>query len=71
MKMVGLMLRLTRALWSTGKTVPTGSSFCVLKGLLETRKRGVYVSELIKRGAIGLGEFMEMPLKLLQAKKYW
>ena len=48
MKTVRLMLRLMRALWSTGKAVIMDSLFCVLKGLLETRKRGVYVSELIK-----------------------
>ena len=31
MKTVGVMLRLTRALWSTGKAVITDSGFCVLK----------------------------------------
>ena len=40
MKMVGLVLQLTRALWSTGKAVIINSGFCVLKGLLEIRKRG-------------------------------
>ena len=34
MKTVGLMLRLMRVLWSTGKTVIMDSGFCVLKGLL-------------------------------------
>ena len=48
-KTVGLMLRLPRAPWSTGKAVIMDSGFCVLKGLLETRKRGVYGSALIKK----------------------
>ena len=34
------------------------SGFCVFKGSLEMRKRGVYGSELIKIDAIGLGRFM-------------
>ena len=49
MKTVGLMLRLTRARWSTGKAVIIDSGLCVLKGLLEMRKRGVYGSALIKK----------------------
>ena len=48
MNTVGLMIGLTRVMWSTGKAVITDSGFYVLKGLLETRKRGVYGSELIK-----------------------
>ena len=36
--------------------------FCVLIGISEMRKRGVYGSELIKRGAIGLGGFIETVL---------
>ena len=39
-KMVGLMLRLARYLWSTWKATIMGSGFCVLKGLLEMRKGG-------------------------------
>ena len=38
---VGLVLRLIRELWSTGKSVIMYSVFCVLKGLLEISKRGV------------------------------
>ena len=49
MKTIGIMLRLTRALWSTGKAMIMDSCFCVLKGLLEMRKRGVYGSTLIKK----------------------
>ena len=49
MKKVVLMLRLKRALWSTGKATIMGSGFCVLKGILEMRKRGVYGIKLIKQ----------------------
>ena len=48
MKMVGLVLRLTRALCITGKAVIMDSGFCVLKRLSEMRKRGFYGSALIK-----------------------
>ena len=48
MNTVGIMLRLTRVLWSTRKEVITEIRFCVLKGLLEMRKRRVYGSELIQ-----------------------
>ena len=49
MKTVGIMLRLTRALWSTGKSMIMDIGFFVLKGLLEIRKRGVYGCALIKK----------------------
>ena len=49
MKMVGLMLTLTSVQWSTGMSVIMDSGFCVLKGPLEMRKRGVYGSALIKK----------------------
>ena len=48
MKTVGLVLWLTRILWSTGKAVIMDSGFCVLKRLLKMRKRGGYGSALIK-----------------------
>ena len=49
MKEFGLMLRLMRALRSTGKAVIRDSGFCILKALLKTRKRGVYGSVLKKK----------------------
>ena len=49
MKTVGLMIRLARALWSTGKEVIMDSIFFSLKGLLEMSKRGFYGSVLIKK----------------------
>ena len=48
-KTTGIMLRLARALWITGKAVVMDRIFCVLKGLLEMRKRGVCVNASIKK----------------------
>ena len=53
MKMVGLMLTLMSVQWSTGMSVIMDSGFCVLKGPLEMRKRGVYGSALIKKRRYG------------------
>ena len=47
----------------------TDIGFCVLKLILESRKGGVYGSELIKRGAIGLGGFIYMVLNINLGKK--
>jgi Transposase IS4 len=48
-KTVGLLLRLTKKLWSTAKVVVLDSGFCVLKGIIELRKRGVFAAALIKK----------------------
>ena len=45
------------------------SGLCVLKGLLEMNKMGVYGSSSIKRGTIGLGGFMEMALAITSGQK--
>jgi hypothetical protein len=45
----GLLLRLTRCLWFTGKVVILDSGFCVLKALIELGKKGVFASALIKK----------------------
>ena len=47
-KVIGLVLRLTGVKWRTGKAVIMYSSFCVLKVILEIRKKGVYRSTFIK-----------------------
>ena len=39
MKTVVLMIRLPVSIWSTGKAVILDNDLCVLKGLLENRKR--------------------------------
>ena len=46
---VGLMLRMTRSIWHTGMCVVMDSGFCVLKGILEIAKKGVYGAALIKK----------------------
>ena len=61
MKMVGLMLRITRDLWSSGKAVIMDSGFYVLRGLLDMRKRGVYGNVLIKKRCYWPRGFMEVP----------
>ena len=48
-KTVGLLQRLTKSLWYTSKTVILDSGFCVLQGLVELRKRGVFAAALIKK----------------------
>ena len=58
-----------RVLWITGKAVIMDIGFCVLKGLLEIRKMGVYGSVLIKKGAICLREFKDMLLKITLGQK--
>ena len=49
MKTFVLMIKLTPVMWSAGKEVIMDSSSCVLKGILEMRKRVVYVIALIKK----------------------
>lgn len=48
-KTVGLLLRLTRQLYGTGKVVILDSGFCVLQGIIELAKHGVFASALIKK----------------------
>ena len=40
MKTVGLMVCLTRALWSSGKALVMNSGLCVLIGILKIEKEG-------------------------------
>ena len=40
-KTIGLLRRLTKPLYSTGKVVVLDSGFCILEGLIELRKKGV------------------------------
>ena len=55
---------------STGKAVIMDCSFCVLKGLLEMRKRGVYGGALIKNRGYFPGEgFVETVLTSTSAQK--
>lgn len=46
---VGTMLRLSKPLWNSGKIVEIDSSFCVARGIVEMKKRGVYGDGLVKK----------------------
>jgi hypothetical protein len=48
-KTVGLLLRLSKPIWDSGKVVILDSGFCVLKGIVELKKRGVFASALVKK----------------------
>ena len=45
----GLLLRLTKSLYGTGKVVVLDSGFCVLQALLELKKVGIYAHAVIKK----------------------
>ena len=59
----GLLLRLTRTIWNTGKFVCMDSGFCVLEALLELRKR-VYSLRLSLRGVV-IGRSISTGKKLM------
>ena len=46
---VGLLLRVLEPIFGRGSVVVLDSGFCVLKGIIELKKRGVYASALIKK----------------------
>ena len=48
-KTVGTLLRLTKPIHGSGKLVVLDSSFCVLQGLVELMKLGVFAHALIKK----------------------
>jgi hypothetical protein len=48
-KTVGLLLRLTRSIWHKGFCLVLDSGFCVLRGITELRKVGVFAAALIKK----------------------
>ena len=52
-KTVGTLLRLTVPIWGGGKVLVLDSGFCVLKAIVELKKRGVFAASLIKKGGIG------------------
>ena len=47
--MIGTLLHLTKPEWGTGKLVVLDSGFCVLQGLVELKKKGVYAHARIKK----------------------
>lgn len=48
-KTVGLLLRLTKPIWGSSRVVVLDSGFCVLKGIVELRKKGVFATALVKK----------------------
>jgi hypothetical protein len=44
-----LLLRITKKLWGTAKCIVLDSGFCVVKGIVELKKRGVFSAALIKK----------------------
>ena len=48
-KTVGLLLRVLEPIFAKGMVVILDSGFCVLRGIIELKKRGVYASTLIKK----------------------
>ena len=48
-KTAGLLLRMLEPIFARGNGVILDSGFCVLKGIVELMKRGVYASALIKK----------------------
>lgn len=48
-KTTGLLLRLTRTIWNTGRVVILDSGFCVLEAIIQLRKKGVFAGALIKK----------------------
>ena len=48
-----MLLRVLEPIFTRGNVVILDSGFCVLKGIVELKKRGVYASALIKQESIG------------------
>ena len=48
-KTAGLLLCLTYSIWETFKNVVFDSGLCVLKGIAELRKKGVFSATLIRK----------------------
>jgi hypothetical protein len=48
-KTVGLLLRLCKPIYSRGFVVILDSGFCVLRGIVELRKKGVFAAAVIKK----------------------
>ena len=48
-----LLLRLTKALYTTGKVVILGSGFCVLQAIIALQEKGVFSGAWIKKESIG------------------
>ena len=51
-KTVGLLLRLTKPIWGTGRVVVLDSGFCVVKGIIALKKKGHFLSGTDKKEEI-------------------
>ena len=60
-KTVGLLLRLCKSIYSRGFVVILDSGFCVLQGIIELRKKGVFAAAVIKKGSIGQSMYLVPP----------
>ena len=47
-KTVGLLLCLTKQIWGSSRVVALHSGFCVLRGIVELRKKGLFATALVK-----------------------
>ena len=48
-KTIGTLLHLTKPVWGSGKIFVLDSGFCVLKAIIELKKKGVVAAALIKK----------------------
>ena len=48
-KTVSLLLRLTRSIWGSSRVLVLDSGICVLKEIVELRKKGIFGAALIKK----------------------
>ena len=48
-KTVGLLLHVLEPIFAKGMVVILDSGFCVLRGIIELKKQGVYASTLFKK----------------------
>ena len=55
-----LLFRLCKSIFHIGMVVILNSGFCVLRAIIELKKRGVFASALIKKGGIGPSMLMEI-----------
>ena len=46
---MGILLQLTKPVWSTGKVFVLDSRFCVLQALVKLKKNGLFAATLIKK----------------------
>ena len=68
---VGTLLRLTKPVHGCGKVFVLDSGFCVLKALVELKKKGVFPMCSSRNVAIGQGMFQETILSRISQMRKW